>query len=734
MKKIALLIILIGGLTYAFVPLALRWYGRYQHQEAIFPTQGLPLQKSVTIYKNEYDVPFIEAQTDRDLAVALGLVHAHYRLPQIELSKLIAKGEISTMAGPKANEIDQTLRILQFGKAAKEIIAQYPPETLEWLQGYLEGLNYYIENVHPKPWDLTLMHIEPKRWTLEDLVAVFRMASSDVNWGYLFTFLGQAENSEWKDIWNLYLHHSQGNSPTIIDGAIGMQERGSNSLVIGSKKSQSGAGMIASDPHVSIFLPNLWFLVGYKSPSHHAVGFSVPGTPMISLGRNPDVAWGATNMYSVSSYLFELEQKDIDSATTIEESIPNRFASDTKVKIRNSIYGPIISDSPLLKTKKPLALYWLGHQPSDEITAFLKATRAKNWDQFETAFHTYGVLGLNYVFTDRDGNVGYVPAYRQPLTKTNEKKLIYPTSEFTPAVIDQGSLSREYNPRRGFIASANNKPAQSERDWGWFYASNDRYIRQSELVQSKDKINMEDLKKLQVDTQSLSALSWVTWMKKNTSGPVQQHALFKKLETWDGTYDKFKIEPVIYELLKKELSTTVLRKKFHNTESIRQMEQALFLREVVQEILMTFPIEERSTIVEIALNQIVSKVSSVLHWGQFHPMKVQYLFGHIPWIGDAFSVETHWASGGNDTLFKRAFMMTEKSAAITYGSAARHISDMADPDENYFVLFGAQNGYPFSPKNADQLELWEKGQYINVPLNVTTIQQKFKTKLELQPR
>ncbi|MCC7460763.1 MAG: penicillin acylase family protein, partial [Proteobacteria bacterium] len=576
MKRIILTLILLGGLTYALLPPSLRWYARHQYKEATFPTENLPLQKPVTIYTNDFQVPFIEAQTDRDLAVALGLVHAHYRLPQIELSRLIAKGELSKMAGPKANEIDHTLRILQFGKAAKDIISNYPPETLEWLQGYLDGLNHYIEKVDSKPWDLTLMHLDQMPpWTLEDLVAVFRMASSDVNWGFLFTFLGQAGNSEWKDIWNLYLHYSQGDTPSIIDGAIGMQERGSNSLVIGGRRSANGGGMIASDPHVSIFLPNLWFLVGYKSPSHHAVGFSIPGTPLITLGRNPSVAWGATNMYSVSSFLFELEEKDMNNLNTVEQSIPNRFTDPTKVQIRNSLYGPVISDSPLLTTEKNLALYWLGHQVSDEVTAFLKATRATNWNQFETAFHTYGVLGLNYVFTDKSGNVGYVPAYKQPLTQTSDKRLIYPTSEFSPAVIDQGKLYREYNPRRGFIASANNKPAQSDRDWGWFYAPNDRYIRQSELVQSKDKINLEDLKTLQLDTQSLSALSWVAWMKKNTQGPVQEHKLFKQLAAWDGTYDKYKIEPVIYELLKRELSTTVLRKKFHNTASIRQMEEAL---------------------------------------------------------------------------------------------------------------------------------------------------------------
>lgn len=730
MKKF-LVIAAIIGIIYSF-PFALKKYGRSRHREAAFPTQNLPLQKPVTIYTNEYQIPFIEAQTDRDLAFTLGLLHAHYRLPQIEISRLIAKGQLSSIIGPKANDIDQTLRILQFGKAAHETIHHYPPETREWLKAYLEGLNYYIETVKPLPWDLKLLHIQPHAWTMEDLVTVFRMASSDVNWGYLFTFLGQSENSEWNDIWNLYIHHSQGSVPSSIDGAIGMQERGSNSLVISGKKSENNSGMIASDPHLSIFLPNLWFLCGYKSPNHHAVGLTIPGTPFISMGRNPSIAWGATNMYSVSSFLYELKQNDLENLKIEPEIIPTRFGNDKKIEIRNSMYGPVISDSPLLHTKNKLALYWLGHQPSDEITTFLKVGQAKNWDEFQKAFHTYSVLGLNYLYADQSGNIGYVPAYRQPLTRTNEKKLVYQTDEFSPSVIDEAALQRVYNPKRGFISSANNKPIETERDWGWFYAPPDRFVRQSDLIRPIAKVSVNDLKKLQLDVHSISAHGWIDWMKKNTSGTLHQNKLYQKLIQWNGAYDKNLIEPVIFEMLKQDLASSVLRQRFQNSASIHQLEQTLFLNDLIQEILSDMSIEERSKIIQTSLEQIKSKSTSVSNWGQFHPMTVQYLFGYIPWIGKAFEIQTLPASGANDTLFKRAFLMKENSAGITYGSSARHISDLSDPNANYFVLFGAQNGYPFSKDNANQLSLWENAEYIQIPLEIEKVREQFKTVQHLQ--
>lgn len=50
---------------------------------AQFPTDDLPLERPVVVRWNAHQVPFIEAETDRDLAFTLGMVHAHLRGGQI---------------------------------------------------------------------------------------------------------------------------------------------------------------------------------------------------------------------------------------------------------------------------------------------------------------------------------------------------------------------------------------------------------------------------------------------------------------------------------------------------------------------------------------------------------------------------------------------------------------------------------------------------------------------------
>src|SRR5690349_15660724 len=87
----------------------------------MLPTRGLPLRAPVTIRWNDRHVPTIEAQHDTDLAVALGVVHAHLRLAQIEFMRRAAWGRLAEVLGPAALGLDHTLRILNLPKAVPGI-------------------------------------------------------------------------------------------------------------------------------------------------------------------------------------------------------------------------------------------------------------------------------------------------------------------------------------------------------------------------------------------------------------------------------------------------------------------------------------------------------------------------------------------------------------------------------------------------------------------------------------
>ncbi|EGQ63806.1 penicillin amidase family protein, partial [Acidithiobacillus sp. GGI-221] len=87
---------------------------------------------------------------------------------------------------------------------------------------------------------------------------------------------------------------------------------------------------------------------------------------------------------------------------------------------------------------------------------------------------------------------------------------------------------------------------------------------------------------------------------------------------------------------------------------------------------------------------------------------------------------------GNPRL-KTAHGLVAPPTDAVYGSQARHISDLSDLDENYFVLFGGQDGWLGSANFADQIGLWRQGSYIRMPLRAESIAAEFPLSMDLEP-
>ncbi|MEA1671967.1 penicillin acylase family protein [Nitrospirillum sp. BR 11163] len=273
---------------------------------ASLPTRGLPVARPVTIHWNQYQVPFIEAETDEDLAVALGLVHAHLRLGQIEIMRRAAFGRVAEMIGPLGVEIDRSLRLLDVGRAVPKIAAALAPDDRRWIQGFVTGLNHYLSNAPTLPPEFTLLGLRPEPWTLEDLLTLMRFNSADISWLIwvrLLPIRARMRQGDWRQLWQRLL--AGGAPPSLAAATSGQMERavaetvlaaatrsGSNSLAVAAGRSANGGAMIASDPHLPLGLPNPWLAAGFKSPSYHAVGLMMPGLPFVALGRNPWMAWG----------------------------------------------------------------------------------------------------------------------------------------------------------------------------------------------------------------------------------------------------------------------------------------------------------------------------------------------------------------------------------------------------------------------------------------------------------
>ena len=487
----------------------------------VFPTDGLPLDAPVTVHWNDNQVPFIEATTDRDAAFTLGLVHAHLRLGQMEVMRRVAQGRLAEIVGPLAGDIDLTLRVIDFGRAVPAIVAGLPDETRAWVEAFVAGVNHYQATMAVPPHEYRLFGIAPEPWTIADVVTLGRLASTDVNWLIWARLLRLRARPDWPALWAELVAMGTASIPSYGDGAsggvealtrllAGFSKAGSNSVAVGAARSATGGALIANDPHLSVSLPNLWVLAGYKSPSYHVVGLMIPGIPVVAVGRNPRIAWGGTNLRAASSDLFDLKAANSE-ITTREVNIAQRWWPDRHVTTRESTLGPLLSDAPLFGLDEPVALRWVGHLATDELTAMLGVNRAGDWDAFRAALDGFALAPQNMVYADADGHIGQFMAVHLPARPLDTPPdLVLPPARAAAwdRIVTGTDLPQAFDPLVGFIASANNRGAVADIPIGYFFSSNDRIIRLSELLRNGGApVTPDDLKALQRDVYMHSAVA-----------------------------------------------------------------------------------------------------------------------------------------------------------------------------------------------------------------------------------
>lgn len=718
------------------------------------PTTNLPIQKNVTIYWSENHVPFIVAETDEDMAFALGMVNAHLRLAQMEILKRISQGRLAEMGGPFAVDIDHALRILNFGRGVDKFIADMPPETKAYLEAFVGGVNHYQNSLKKQPHEFRVLGIKREPWTIRDVLTVGRLAGTDVNWLAAIRLMRLSKRSDWPELWERILR-SGGDSvasftndkkaKALGDLLGGNSRSGSNSFAVTGARSKTGNALIANDPHLGLTVPNLWLIIGVKSPSYHAIGFTIPGVPIIGVGRNPSIAWGGTNMRAASSDFYDVSKLPPDQIKTRTETIKVRWWRDRKIKIRETPLGPILSDAPVLKwTGKPFAVRWIGHEQGDEITAMLRAMRATNWPQFKAAFKTFAVSAQNMIYADTKGNIGQLMATILPV-RPNERPPNFILDGSDPkwqwkGVLNVEQLPSVYDPPSGYVASANNKPVRFQVPIGYLFSADDRIKRLHTLLSEKRKFGVADFMAIQQDVYQSSsvavrdaAVSAIKRLKVLEGMPPSAQKLFDSMAAWDGYYRKDSQGAVAFELFYGQFVRIFYERKYGAEDGATFLGFGRIKRMLVEDM-VSAPEDGMRSDLRAALAVAADKAKGIKTWGDIHRLGLAHPLSFAPVIGSKYRFGNYAVAGSSDTLMKTAHGPVDGKHFARYGQNARHISDMSDPDANYFVLVGGQDGWLSSATAFDQARLWLVNKYIRVPLRIETVQKEFKKRQVLAPR
>ncbi|HRE58152.1 MAG TPA: penicillin acylase family protein [Candidatus Kapabacteria bacterium] len=564
---------------------------------------------------------------------------------------------------------------------------------------------------------------------------------------------------------------------TIADTArsyLGIRGSGNGSNCWTMKKhGQSKSGTIlANDPHLTLSLPARWYPVHLTTPTMNIVGMTLAGVPVCIVGRNDNIAWGITNMMA-DDFDYFIEKIDstnnnyyFDDKGARKKFMYRRdtiFVRDDEpliYDIRFTSRSPVISDAHLFSDTEHLLLIgnskkedyfvnnrvltyrWTAKFAADNIGALAKVHRAKSWRDFTTALHGWGAPALNFVYADRSGNHGVVPAGMLP--KRGNAAPFMPANGWTPGTDWQGIwatgiLPTAYNPPRRFIAVANNKVSDNDNvfitDW-WEPSS--RAERLHQALSQFDEYDVRDAQFLQQDIISPYAKKMLAdivpiLQTKRKYLPKDADSVLTLLQRWDGLMGAGKWQPAVFSLFHDEL----IRSTFADDMGERLFRQYSFIANVpvrkIAELLQdkksiwfddkkTAHKEDRDEIVFQSFVRAVRRAKSIAvngsvfsaEYGSIHKVSLLHIFSSNPLL-DKIVTHGPFETGGSSTTLNNGEWRVFDPFKQVLGASMRFIADMED-SVVYTVLPGGISGEPLSAHYSNQIQLWLKGGYVKVPV------------------
>lgn len=527
---------------------------------------------------------------------------------------------------------------------------------------------------------------------------------------------------------------------------------GSNNWVVNGNHSISGKPLLANDPHLAHSLPSLWYQVHLHAPQLNVIGVSLAGAPSIIIGHNEHIAWGMTNLnpdvqdvyreqFNSGQGIRYLANGRWVDAEIREERIKIKGKPDKILPVMVTRHGPIVRRD----AETAYALKWTATEPRGIGFPFLKLNQAVNWADFTTALREFYGPTQNFVYADRDGNIGFYDAGRIPIRRRGIGNVPLPGADDNYewiGVIPFDELPHLYNPPEGIIVTANQRIAGDSypfflgTDWEAPY----RFARIHQLLTAKPKLSREDFLKIQGDVYSEAnrALAHFVIEASNlirTSDPLALAAL-ARLKTGNFIATPDNVETTIIEHVRWHLEETMLKAVLGDEwKDYKAGTKPLFLEnQLTERPRRWLPSEFKSydqllmrTLEEVCRQLQTSYASSDVStwtWGREYPLTFHHPLGRFRPLDHLFNVGPFKEPGTK---------LTVKQTDSSVGPSMRMATDFADLDSSYNNLTLGESGQVLSPNYSDQVTHWLEAQSFPMHFTEANVKQNAVKTLVLQP-
>jgi len=533
-----------------------------------------------TIYRDVDGIVHIVADREADVVYAQGYIHAHDRFFQMDAQRRQASGTLGELLGASVLSDDVLLRTLGLRRAAERSLGAISAESLACLTAYAEGVNAWLEeNPLPSEYAaLEITSVPP--WTpldsltlakllafglsfdldvdLTNALVSYQVAGSEQGFDGAALFFedlyrtapfdpastvadaggsvparqvnADAHRANWRSFDSSWLQPTlladardfatRLKRVPVLGDAIARREgiTGSNEWGVSGAHTKSGRPLMANDPHLSLDQPSTFYQnhLLLTDGSLDVVGSSFTGVPLVVLGQNRRVSWGATtNPFDVTDTFQETLAPDPTSpfglgtvtngvveplGLIVLEFRVNQIGDgvDDNTQVVGGLDVPPFAltvpgrnDGPIVSLDvanlAAVSIQFTGFGPTRELDAFRAWNFARNLDDFRAGLQHFDFGSQNWAYTDIEGNLAYFTSGEMPLREDLQAETVAglppffirngtggnqwldhpapPADQANPyQLLPFDEMPQLVNPVNGFFVNANNDPAGTTLD------------------------------------------------------------------------------------------------------------------------------------------------------------------------------------------------------------------------------------------------------------------------------
>jgi penicillin amidase len=563
------------------------------------------LQSPAEIYYDDAGIPYLYANSERDLVTLQGYVHAHDRLFQMEMMRRLALGRIAEMVGRhpipvrewsvhytglSTVEFDALLASFRLEQAAQTSREQADPAYVDLAGAFSEGVNEYLRR-HRRPLELSLLGIRPQPWTSLEPFLIYKAFAFTLAliWQAKLTLFALLERypehaSELRALMALPATVGRPQAPWVAQQATRMADfaraglelaglnvggTGSNAWVLSGEHTKTGKPMLALDPHLPLMAPCIAYFQHLEAPGIRLTGYSGAGVPGIVMGHNQQLAWGLTHAWLDDCDLF-LERIEEGRCVTPSGAVElEQDAIEIPVRgqkvaqsfdVRRGPHGPLVSDllgrgvagNGPSHDDLALSVRWTGQDGGRDLEAYWALGKASGWAEFRKGCGLFAAPAWNMLYADRDGHIGYQLAGWVPIRRWEGGLDVVDGAKQSDwsEYVSAEDLPSLFDPKEGVIVSANQRIADDDYP---HYLSDlfeppFRAERAETLLAGKQH-DLASLRRIQLDIRS----EWAAAINANRLQPLARELRDPRarlalilLSDWDGEMDKDLPQPSVF--------------------------------------------------------------------------------------------------------------------------------------------------------------------------------------------